>query len=157
MRVREKEIIDRVEMEKILMKENVCHLGMSDDNTPYVLATNYGYRDGKFYLHSSREGRKIDVLNRNPKVCIAVDTDHQLMRVLEPTDCKSGIKFRSVISFGRAKFVENDEEKRKAMDIIMEHNFGTMAFNYDPQSVQMMAIIRVDVDAMTGKKAGYEI
>jgi nitroimidazol reductase NimA-like FMN-containing flavoprotein (pyridoxamine 5'-phosphate oxidase superfamily) len=155
MRLREKEITDRKEVEELLMKEKVCRFAMCDGDTPYVLPTTYGFKDGVMYFHSSKNGRKMDVLRENNRVCFVVDTGHELVQGPVDTSCKSTIKFKSVIGTGRAKMVEDLAEKRKAMDIIMAQMFGQAAFKYTDEGVRDMAIIRIDIESLTGKKSGY--
>jgi nitroimidazol reductase NimA-like FMN-containing flavoprotein (pyridoxamine 5'-phosphate oxidase superfamily) len=155
MRLKEKEITDRSEIEELLMKEKVCRFAMCDGDTPYVLPTTYGYKDGVIYFHSSKKGRKMDVLKDNNRVCFVVDTGHELVQGPLDTSCKSTIKFKSVVGMGRARLVEDVNEKRKAMDIIMAQMFGGSGFQYTDDGVRDMAIIRIDVDSMTGKKSGY--
>lgn len=154
MRKKEKEITDRGEIEGILKKEITCCLAMVDDGAPYVLPTTYGYADNKLYFHSAQEGRKIEALKRNPKVSFTVYTDQGLIRGEEGNMCKSGAKFRSVIGFGTARFVEG-EEKRKGMDVIMRQAFGPLSFNYSSEGFEGMTIIAVDIKEMTGKRSGY--
>lgn len=155
MKLKEDVITDREEMEELLRKEKVCRFAMCDGDTPYVLPTTYGYRDGTLYIHSAKKGRKIDVLKENPRVSFVVDTGHDLMQGPLDTSCKSTIKFKSVIGSGRARFVEDAEEKREAMDIIMTHQFGQATFGYSDEGIRNMAIIRVDLESLTGKKNGY--
>ncbi len=75
MRLREKEITDRQEIEQILKKEKVCYLAMADGDTPYAIPTAFGYANGHIFMHSSKEGRKIEVIKKNNKVCVTVHTD----------------------------------------------------------------------------------
>ncbi|MGE5379388.1 MAG: pyridoxamine 5'-phosphate oxidase family protein, partial [Candidatus Saccharibacteria bacterium] len=128
---------------------------MCDGDTPYVLPTTYGYRDGVMYFHSSKNGRKMDVLRENNRVCFVVDTGHELVQGPLDTSCKSTIKFKSVIGTGRARMVEDLAEKRKAMDVIMSQMFGKADFKYTDEGVRDMAIIRIDIESLTGKKSGY--
>lgn len=155
MRLREKEITDRGEIEELLKSKNVCHFGMCDGAFPYVLPTTYGYADGHLYIHSSKKGRKIEVLKGNNRVCFTVDTGHELVQGPLETSCKSTIKFKSVVGTGRAIFVEDPEEKRKAMNVIMAQAFGKSDFKYSEEGLRDMAIIRVDIESITGKKNGY--
>ena len=155
MRLREKEITDRKEIEELLMKQKVCHFAMCDGAFPYVLPTTYGYADGHLYIHSSKQGRKIEVLKENNRVCFTVDTGHELVQGPLDTSCKSTIKFKSVVGTGRAVFVEDPEEKRKAMNAIMAQMFGKADFKYSEEGVRDMAVIRLDIESMTGKKNGY--
>ncbi|MDD4645795.1 MAG: pyridoxamine 5'-phosphate oxidase family protein, partial [Bacteroidales bacterium] len=66
------------EMEAIINEAQVCYVGMSDNNTPYVLPMNFAYADGVIFLHSAQEGQKIDVLKSNPLVSINFNTGNEL-------------------------------------------------------------------------------
>ncbi len=60
-----------------------------------------------------------------------------------------------MVATGRAKFLERDEEKKNAMDVIMSQQFGESGFQYTEQGINNMAILRIDLDSVTGKKSGY--
>ena len=45
MRRKDKEILDKKEIESIIKKAGVCRLGLSDNNIPYIVPLNFGYRD----------------------------------------------------------------------------------------------------------------
>ena len=47
------------------------------------------------------------------------------------------------------------EEKRKALDIVMEHYAGKSSLEYSEEAVNNAAIIKVEIESMTGKKSGY--
>lgn len=76
---REREVTDIAQILGILDRAKIVHVGMIDGDMPYVVPMNYGYtmEDGKLtlYLHGATRGRKLDVLRRNPKVFVQIDTD----------------------------------------------------------------------------------
>lgn len=151
MRRAEKEITDRGEQEEIIRECQVCHVAMADGGSPYLVAMNFGYEKGVIYLHSALEGRKIDILRRNSRVCCAFDTGHGLVR--DETPCAWGMRFRSVIAFGTATLLESREEKEAALRVIM-NQYGEGEFSFPPDAVAKTAVIRVEIEEMTGKKAG---
>ena len=152
MRRKEKEILDREEMESIINKADVCRLGLSVDNNPYIVPLNFGYRDNCFYFHTPKVGKKIDMIKINNRVCFELDIDHEMVRAENP--CDWTMKFRSVIGYGRASLLDDSEERRRALDIIVEHNSGK-ANEYNEKLVDHLSIIKVQVESMTGKKSGY--
>ena len=119
MRRKEKEITDKETIESILHRANVCRLAMCQDNIPYLVPMNFGYRDDTLFFHSAWKGRKIDMLKKNDRVCFEVDIDHEL--VTGDQACDFSMKFLSIIGYGKASFIEDSEGKRKALDIIMSH------------------------------------
>jgi hypothetical protein len=151
MRRHEQEITDRQAVEEILQKAVVCRIGLADDNTPYIVPVCFGYEDGSLYLHSSPHGHKIDIIQHNNNVCFEVDVDVEMIPA--PEACKWSVKYRSVIGFGKASVIENEEEKIRALNIIMEHYSGRSAHEYSPHSLEKAAIIRIQIQSMTGKSS----
>ncbi|MBL6978841.1 MAG: pyridoxamine 5'-phosphate oxidase family protein [Desulfobacteraceae bacterium] len=152
MRRKEKEILGREEMESIISKANVCRLGLSVDNIPYIVPLNFGYRDSCLYFHTPKVGKKMDMIKTNNRVCFEMDIDHEVVRAENP--CDSSMKFRSVIGYGRASLLDEIEEKRRALDIIVEHYSGQVN-EYKEKMVDHLSVIKVQVESMTGKKSGY--
>jgi nitroimidazol reductase NimA-like FMN-containing flavoprotein (pyridoxamine 5'-phosphate oxidase superfamily) len=152
MRRKEQEITDKSVIESIMERGKVCRIGLCDSGNPYVVPVAFGYRDHCLYFHSAREGRKIDVLKQNNRVCVEVDIDVQFMPSEPP--CSWRVKYLSVIGFGRASFVETAQEKREALDVIMGHYSG-QSCQYADEAVAKVAIIKVEFDAITGKRSGY--
>lgn len=150
MRRHEREIREETEIHEILEKSLVCRLGLYDGRYPYVVPLNYGYRDGRLYFHSAREGRKIDILKNNDRVCIEVDIDSRIVRGDAP--CRWAAKYRSVIGFGRARIVDDEAEKKAALDVIMAH-YGGQGGEYDEKSLQRTCVIEVVIENMTGKQS----
>jgi len=152
MRRKEKEILGREEMESIISKADVCRLGLSVDNIPYIVPLNFGYRDNCLYFHTPKVGKKMDMIKTNNRVCFEMDIDHEVVRAENP--CDSSMKFRSVIGYGRASLLDEIEEKRRALDIIVEHYSGQVN-EYKEKMVDHLSVIKVQVESMTGKKSGY--
>ena len=138
----------------ILEKGMVCHLALADEGRPYLVSMNYGYRDGALYLHSALEGRKIDILRKNPEVCFQVITGTRL--ATGPDACGDWtMKYRSVTGFGSASFIENGPEKIRAMNILMDHYSTRGPFEFSPPRLDETLVIRIDIREMTGKISGY--
>ena len=152
MRRKDKAIVELAEIEEIVRKSLVCRLGLAEENRPYVVPLIFGFKDRTLYFHSAPEGKKIEILRKNSKVCFEFDLDHEVL--VDEKACKWGIKYRSVIGFGKASFVEDLEEKRKGLDVIMQHYSGR-SFQYPEPAVENTVVIKVEIESMTGKKSGY--
>jgi nitroimidazol reductase NimA-like FMN-containing flavoprotein (pyridoxamine 5'-phosphate oxidase superfamily) len=152
MRRREREVTERAELEAILGRARVCRLGLVDRGEPYVVPLCFGYRDGALYFHSSPKGRKLDAMRRSPRVCFEADTGIEVVPGKVP--CRWGMAYESVIVWGRASLVEDPVEKRRALGIVMEHYGGRPPFEFPEGEVGRVAVIRVDVERMSGKRAG---
>jgi nitroimidazol reductase NimA-like FMN-containing flavoprotein (pyridoxamine 5'-phosphate oxidase superfamily) len=150
MRRKDKEITDTDAIASVIRKSTVCRLAMSDDGQPYVLPMSFGYKDGAVYFHCAPEGRKIDIVQKNPRVCIEFDVDCRLKT--GDSACQWGFYFQSAIAFGVAAFIEDAAEKRAALDIIMRH-YSSEAFTYPDSAIDKIVVIRVAVTELTGKAA----
>ena len=58
MRRKDKEIVDRVQIDKIIEEAEVFRLAMVKDSVPYILLLNFGYDRKNIFFHSAKEGRK---------------------------------------------------------------------------------------------------
>lgn len=150
----EKMIGDPKVIDDILQRGTVCHMAMVDGDRPYVVPLCYGFRDGVLYAHSAREGRKLDILRRNPAVCFDVAVDTELAP--GPGPCRWNMHYRSVIGAGRATLLDDPERKRAALDIIMAHYGGQPdeqgRYPYSERILDNTIIIRVDVETLSGKE-----
>lgn len=74
MRRKDREITDICAILDLVSECKVCRLAMTDGGVPYIVPLNYGYEyaDGAltFYFHSAKEGRKLEILKKNPTVCL---------------------------------------------------------------------------------------
>jgi nitroimidazol reductase NimA-like FMN-containing flavoprotein (pyridoxamine 5'-phosphate oxidase superfamily) len=153
MRRKEREIQGREAMEDILRRAVVCRLAMSVDDEPYIVPLNFGYRDRALYFHGAREGKKIEMLRKNSRVCFEVDVDHEMVGAESP--CDRTFKYRSVIGFGRAELITEPEAKRNAFDIIMAHCGAAAPYPYKEKAFEKTCIVKVTIESMTGKQSGY--
>ena len=150
MRRKDREIKDKIEIEKIIQEALVCRVALSDGDSPYVFPVCFGFKDGTIYFHSAQEGKKIEILRKNNKVCFEMDIDTELVE--EEKGCDWGIRYSSVIGFGTASFVEDIEEKKKALHVLLGH-YSDKAYEFPEPSLSEVTVIKIRVESMTGKKA----
>ena len=119
------------------------------DGWPYIVPLNYGFSDDFIIIHCAKEGKKIDLLRENNKVAFNVAIDTEVIRD-ENDPSEFSMKYRSVSGLGTAKFIEDAEEKREALKIIMEHYHGPK----EPITEGMLkatAVIKISITEITGK------
>ena len=149
---RERQITDPQQILHILDTARVLHLGLAVDNEPYVVPMNYGYtmEDGKLvlYLHSAVRGKKLDMLQANPRVFFEMDCD--LVPFEGKVPCQYGLTYSSLMGRGTACIVEDVEEKKKAMTVLMKTQTGK-DFRFEDRLVSIVAVIRIDVLEYTAK------
>lgn len=150
MRRKEKEITEKAEIESIIEQSLVCRLALCDEGSPYIVPLCFGYRQGILYFHSARAGKKLEVLKRNNRVCVEFDAGLEV--TTGKTACDWGMKYRSVIGFGRASFVEDSREKHRALEIIAAQ-YADQADKLTDGAVKETCVFKVDIESMTGKQS----
>ena len=150
MRRKDKEITDKSEIEAIICQSLVCRLAMADGDRPYVVPLCFGYKDNTLYFHSAGEGQKIQILKRNNRICFEFDGNLEVRA--GKGACDWGMQYRSVIGFGSASFIEDDDEKRRALDVIMAQ-YADGPFEYSEKNFKKALVIKVEIESMTGKKS----
>ncbi len=150
LRRKEKKIEERSTVEAVIAAARFCRLAMSDGDAPYIVPLCFGYRDNTLYFHSAVQGRKVDILRKNPRVCVQFDCDLALLPAEKP--CDWSLAYKSVIGFGRASFLEDPQEKREALALIMAH-YTEGEFEFEETALRKTLVVRVDFDELTGKQA----
>lgn len=154
MRRSEKEVKEKSEIEAIIRQSIVCRLAMSENNRPYLVPLNFGYRDNVLYFHGAGEGKKIDILKNNPNVCFEFDIGAATVQAEDA--CFWGMKFQSVIGFGKASFIEDEKEKENALTVIMGQ-YSDAAYTFDENFIRATTVIKVEIGSMTGKRSDEAI
>ena len=149
---RELQITDENRIRQILDAAKVLHLGLAVDNEPYVVPMNYGYtmENGKpvLYLHSAVRGKKLDMIRQNPKVFFELDCER--IPFAGELPCQYGLSYASVMGRGTARIVEDVEEKKRAMSVLMKTQTDR-DFSFEDRLVSIVAVIRIDVAEYTAK------
>lgn len=154
MRRQDREVTDMKEILWIVDKAKILHLGMMEEKYPYVIPMHFGYayEQGRlvFYLHCAREGHKLDVLRKNPNVCVELETDVELVPGGD-VPCQYGAAFASVIGRGTAELVEEEEEKIKGLKLLMK-NQTQRDFSFDSKMAATVAVIKIVTEEVTAKR-----
>ena len=154
---RERQVTDPIEIRRILDTAKVLHLGLAVNNEPYVVPMNYGYteEEGKLvlYLHSALKGKKLDMMGSNPNVFFELECDQMPFEGKLP--CQYGLVYSSVMGRGKARIVEDVEEKMKALSILMKTQTGK-DFTFDDKMVSIVSVIKINVSTYTAKHRPVE-
>jgi nitroimidazol reductase NimA-like FMN-containing flavoprotein (pyridoxamine 5'-phosphate oxidase superfamily) len=153
MRRNEREITDIREIEDVISSADVCRIAFANDNVPYIVTMNFGYEGGgdkKLYFHCAREGHKLEMIRKNSYVCFEFDVDHDLFK--GKVACDFGMRYRSVVGYGRMIIITDDIEKKHGLDYIMLHYSGGKKFSYEQPVLDKMLLLRLDIMEMKGKK-----
>jgi len=152
MRRKDKEITDKEIIKSALNRALVCRLGLTENNMPYIVPMNFGYKDNCLYFHSAPIGKKIEIIKKNNKVCFEIDIDHEL--VINDAACNATMKYMSIIGLGIAEFIDDFEQKQKALQVIMDHYSTIKKHKFSKKMINRIIIIKIEIESMTGKMSG---
>lgn len=104
----------------VLKKAPYVTVSLTDtDGTPYGLPLSLASAsDTVFYFHGASQGRKLDIIRNNPRVCLSAVT--KCHPVAGPLDGSFTLEFQSAIAYGTAEIVEDEQEKIMALRIICQ-------------------------------------
>lgn len=148
---RSKQILSQADSIAILEKATSGVLAVAgDDDYPYAVPLSFVYADGKIFFHCAKSGHKLDAIARNNKVSFCIIDEDQIV----PEEYTT--YFRSVIAFGKARILEEEGEKRSAIE--------RLAAKYSPNQeegrlkeiddqISHMCMVEITVDHLSGKEA----
>jgi len=110
----EREVIDR-----ILDEGFICHVGFAVDGQPVVIPTGYARVADQLIVHGSQASRMLRAVGQGIDVCVTVTLIDGL--VLARSAFHHSMNYRSVMVFGRAKVIDDREEKLRALFALSEH------------------------------------
>lgn len=152
MRRRDREVSGLQDKLDIIERCDVCRIGMMDEEGMYIVPMNFGYKYENdtliFYFHGSKDGRKVDALKKNPDVCFQLDCDHEIVTGDMP--CLYGYKYKSIFGTGRAEIIEDLDEKKEALALMMKKYTGE-DFEINDAMAKSIAITKLTADTFTGK------
>lgn len=146
-----KQLLSEKETIEILKSNTSGVLGvMGDKDYPYTVPVSYTYKDGKLFIHSAKQGHKIDSIIRNDKVTFCVIDKDEVIQETFTTH------FRSVSIFGRARILIDDSERKYALESLVE-KYSPDYIKEGQQEIKKewdrVSLIEVKIEHMTGKAA----
>ena len=145
------------EMEKILKKAEVGRLALSEDLMPYIVPVNFFYQYGKIAFHCAWEGKKLDLLKKNPNCCFEVD--EFMGEVGYHYEERCHLDYDSVLAFGRGRIENAEGEKVRLLQVFAEKYIelyrkplsdGGKKFGRD--RVSECCLVVIELDELTGRR-----
>jgi len=112
-------VFDRETIYSILDAGFVCHVGFAVDGKPFVIPTGYARIGDRFCIHGSAASRMMRELSGGIDVCVTVTLIDGL--VLARSAFHHSMNYRSVVVFGTAELLTDDDEKMEALRALTEH------------------------------------
>jgi uncharacterized protein len=131
----------RSDVHAILDAGLVAHVGFVLDGAPAVLPMAYARRDETVYLHGAAANRMLGLLAGGAPVAVTVTLLDGL--VFARTSFRHSMNFRSVVVFGEGRDVTDPDEKRRALDAIVDHIAEGRSAELRPATPKEIAATRV--------------
>ena len=120
-----------------------------DDGYPYAVPVSYVYADGKIYFHTAVKGHKVDAISRNGKVSFCVVEQDEI----KPAEFTT--YFRSVIIFGKARILTDEDEKRLALNLLADkYSHGAAGMEAEiAKGFNHLLMVEITIEHFTGKES----
>lgn len=150
MRLKKRECNEEEFFDEVFAAAEDLALAMKAGDFPYVVPVNFAQEksDGarRIYIHCAREGRKLDLLRADARVAFMLRADVEIDREQSTTI------YKCLCGTGRAVIVEDAAEKGRALDAIATRYQANCAVPARPEDIARVAIIRIDVETLSGKR-----
>jgi nitroimidazol reductase NimA-like FMN-containing flavoprotein (pyridoxamine 5'-phosphate oxidase superfamily) len=118
-RLPERGVYDREVIDAILDEALICHVGYIDDGHPSVIPTIHARVGDTLYIHGSNASRTLRAARSAPEICVEVTLIDGL--VLARSAFHHSMNYRSVVVYGRARPVTDEQEKFAAQKALVDH------------------------------------
>lgn len=145
MRRIDREVTDPEFYDYVFAKALEIFLALRDGEYPYCVPLNFVREGNTIYMHSAREGRKLDIIRANGHAAFSLACDVKILPE------KNSTCYKSVCGRGFASIVEDRKEKKRALDALAERYNARCPRPASDASIASVAIIRLDIQEMTGK------
>ncbi|MFF6780768.1 pyridoxamine 5'-phosphate oxidase family protein [Streptomyces sp. NPDC012510] len=146
---------DKALVHAILDEGYVCHLGFVRDGAPVVLPTLYGRVGETLYVHGSTGSRPLRMTGRaDPGLPVCLTVTHVDALILARSGFHHSINYRSVVVHGTAHQVTDPEERRIALDALVDQVVPGRSRDSRPASPKesaATAVIRLDLNEVSAK------
>ncbi len=153
MRHPERELKDKRTIIAMLERSHVGRIAtVNTKGFPVIKPVNFLYRDGKIFLHSSKNGEKVKDIRRESPVCFEVDEPIAYVAA-KRSACRANYYYRSIIIKGKARLVAHGAEKSKILEGLMEKYQPEGGYEGIPDKVLgKTAVIEILIQEITGKE-----
>ena len=153
LRRKDKAIEDEGLMLDFLENQELATIALSKDDKPYLFTADFGFerKTMSIFIHCASKGKKVDYIKNNPVVW------GQVMLDLGYVQGECDHKYRTVQFWGKASFVTDMEEKRKALCVMidqLEEDSDTGKKEYiQGKEFENVMIIRIGIEGLSGKES----
>ena len=157
MRRHDREITDKDWIIALLNRADYGVLATCKDGQPFTVARNFAYdpENHAIYFHGARKGRTFESAEAGSLANLNVSEIGEW--ILADRAMNFGVKFKGVVVFGRLSIVEDNEEAKRALQLLMDKHFPKLRPDVDYEAttdtdLKVTAVLRMDIDSWSGKE-----
>jgi len=143
---------DRATINAILDAGLICHVGLVADGSPVVIPMAYARRGDELLLHGSSASRLMKALAAGGEASVAVT--HLDGIVVARSAFHSSMNYRSVVLFGKARPITGEEEKKAALETLVDHLIPGRAAELRPMTpneMKITTVVAIPIDEVSAK------
>jgi len=143
---------DHATVHAVLDAAALCHVSYVIDGQPYCTPTLFWREGSRLYWHGSNASRMLRNLSECEPTCLTVT--HLDSLVLARCGFNHSADYRSVMAFGHARLLEDEEEKRRALVMMVDRFFPGRTAQLRataPQEVNATSVVWMDIERASAK------
>jgi nitroimidazol reductase NimA-like FMN-containing flavoprotein (pyridoxamine 5'-phosphate oxidase superfamily) len=140
-----------------LRRGQIAHIASRWDDQPFVTPSTYFFDEAghRLIFHSNLAGRVRSNLERHPEVCAEVSELGK--RLPSNVALEFSLQFRSAVVFGKARLIEDEDEKRQVLHKLIAKYFGEMELGTDyrpatEKELKRTSVYEIQIDSWSGKE-----
>lgn len=155
MRLAKREIQEKNRLTEILDQAKVLRIGTMDQEGIYIIPVNFGYewKEGeplRFYIHSAKEGRKVQAFAACKDVGFELDLEQGVIR--GTYTCSYSYAYQSITGTGKIRLLEDMKEKDQGLARIIEHMAPEADLRFSPEMLQAVNVYCLEAVSFKGKE-----
>jgi len=140
-----------------LRRGQIAHIASRWDDQPFVTPSTYFFDEAghRLIFHSNLAGRVRSNLERHPEVCAEVSELGK--RLPSNVALEFSLQFRSAVVFGKARLIEDEDEKRQVLHKLIAKYFGGMELGTDyrpatEKELKRTSVYEIQIESWSGKE-----
>lgn len=151
-RLHERGSYDHAQIHALLDASMLCHVAYAIDGQPYCTPTLFWREGTRLYWHGSSASRMLRNQSEGEPVCLTVS--HLDSLVLARSGFNHSVDYRAVMAFGRARLIEDPEEKARALVAMVDRFYpgrtATLRVS-TKQEIKATGVIGMEIERASAK------
>ena len=155
MRRTDRAITDDAEIADLLRQADICRIATALNDQPFISANTFWYDGERIYFHTATEGRTLSNVQHNPRICFEIDWRGRWLPA--KTALAFSVEYTGVVVFGRARILEDDAEKERALQGLLDKYFPDLrpGVDYRPITAEERdetAVFVIQIESWSAKR-----